>query len=171
MVDCSGDKFLSRTTFPGDHHRCFAVRHAPDHFEDLLHRLGLADDAVLMLIDGKLWLEGRRSAHLGLGLERGVYHDLQIKRQRFLADEIVGPQLHRFDDRLGGAERAGEHHHRVRVLLSHLGEQFEAAVRLEVRFGDEQVGVLSEIKFVCFVGPARSKDLRGGSLKLVRRPL
>ncbi len=41
-------RFLAR-----DHHRGVAARHAADHFENLLHRVGLADDLVLMLLDGK----------------------------------------------------------------------------------------------------------------------
>ena len=143
MMDGARDEFLARAALARDHHRRLAVRHAADHLEDLLHRLGLADDAVLVLIDRELRLERRRRAHLRLRLERGIHDDLQIEGQRFLADEIVRAQLHRLDDGLRRAERAGEHHHRVGVFLAHLGEQFQPAVGLEVGFGDEQVGVLA----------------------------
>ena len=64
------------------------VRDAADHFEDLLHRRGFADDRVLMLLDGELRLEGGGRAHLGLRLERGIDDDLEIEGQRFFPDEI-----------------------------------------------------------------------------------
>ena len=65
MMDRTRDQFLARAALAGDHHRGLAVRDAAYHLEDLLHRLGLPDDAVLVLVDGELRLERRGRAHLG----------------------------------------------------------------------------------------------------------
>ena len=139
MVDRAGHQFLAGTALAGDHHRGLAVRDAAHHLEHLLHRLGLADDAVLVLVDGELRLEGSRRAHLALRLQRRIDDDLQVEGQRFLADEVVRSQLHRLDDGLRRAERAGEHHHGVRVFLPDPGEQFQPTVGLHVRVGDQEV--------------------------------
>ena len=125
-MDGAGDQFLAGAALAGDHHRRIAVRDAADHLEDLLHRHGLADDGVLMLLDGELRLEGRRRLHLGLRLERGVDDDLEIEGQRFLPDEIERAELHRLDDRLRGAEGAGQDDDRIGIALPHFDQQLRA---------------------------------------------
>ena len=142
-MDGAGDEFLAGAALAGDHHRRVAVRDAADHLEDLLHRGGLADDAVLMLLDGELRLEGRGRAHLGLRLERGIDDDLEVERQRLLPDEVEGAELHRLDHRLRGAERADQDHDRVRIALPDFREQLQPAERREMRLGDEQIGLFA----------------------------
>ena len=79
VMNGAGDEFFARSALARDHHRGLAMRDAADHLENLLHRLRLADDAVLMLLDGELRLEGRRRAHFGLRLERRIDHHFKLK--------------------------------------------------------------------------------------------
>src|SRR6476620_205491 len=52
IVDRPCHQFLPGTAFPRDHHRRITGSHAANHFEDLLHWLGPADDFILMLLNG-----------------------------------------------------------------------------------------------------------------------
>ena len=77
VVDGACDEFLAGAAFAGDHNRRVGARDAADHFENLLHRGGFADDAVLVILDGELGLEIGGRAHLGLGLQRSIDDDLK----------------------------------------------------------------------------------------------
>ena len=50
-MDGARDKFLARPTLPGDKHGDVAHGNPPHHLEDGLHRLGLTDDIVAVLLD------------------------------------------------------------------------------------------------------------------------
>ena len=122
-VDRAGGEFLARAALASDHDRRVGVGDAPDHLEDVLHRRGLADDGVLVLLDGELRLEGGGGPHFGLLLERGIDDGLEVEGERLLAKEIEGAELHRFDHGLRGSVGAGEDDHGVRVALTHLYQQ------------------------------------------------
>src|SRR5258707_6796670 len=52
VVNRSRNQFLAGSALSGNHHGRVTVGNTPDHFEHLLHCLGLADKAVLILFDG-----------------------------------------------------------------------------------------------------------------------
>ena len=124
-----------------------------------------------MLLDGELRLEGGGRFHFGLCFERGVDDDLQIKRERFFADEIKRSKPHRLDDCLGRAECARYNDNRVRVALPHLDEQFHPAERREMRFRDEEIRVFTTKSFVSLFRVGRGNDARRRRLQLVLHPL
>ena len=126
---------------------------------------------VLMLLDGELRLEGGGRLHLRLRLERGIHDDLQIEGQRLFADEIERAQLHRLDDRLRGAEAAGENDDGIRVALPHFDQQLLAAEGRKMRLRDQEIGRFPAEDLVAFVGVRRGDDAGGRRGELVLHPL
>ena len=171
-MDRAGDEFLARAALARDHHRRVAVRHAADHLEHLLHGLGLAHDAVLVLLDGELRLERRGGAHLALRFERASTTTFRLKGSDSLRMKSYAPS---FIDSITDCVVPNALVSTTMAFGSFwrtLGEQFQPAVRLQVRFRDEQVGVLGEIELVGPRRPAtRGQHAGGRRFQLVRRPL
>src|SRR5580692_4869732 len=93
MMNRPRDQLLAGAAFAGDHYRCVAMRDAAHHLEDLLHRLGLADQAVLILLDGQLGLERGRGTHFSLRGQSRIDNRLQIERERFLSEVVESAQF------------------------------------------------------------------------------
>ena len=170
-VDGACDELLAATALAGHQHGGVAHGDTADHLEDRLHRLGLADDVVAVLLDGEGRLRGRRRAEFRGRLEGAVDDHLHVEGSALLAEEIKGAELHRLDHRLGGAEGAHDDHHGVRRLGADLCEKLEPARRTEMEFGDHQIGLLEaeDLEGVARVGLGEDAD--AGGLELLLRPV
>ena len=170
-VDGAGDKFLAAAALAGDKHRGVAHGHAADHLEHRLHRLGLADDVVAVLLDGEGGLGGGGVAEFRRGLEGRVDDHLHAEGERLLAQEVKGTELHRLDDRLGGAEGARDDHHRVGRFGPDPGKKVETSRGTQVHLGDDEIGLLEAEDLEGVGGAGLGDHLHAGGLELVPGPV
>ncbi len=138
VMNGAGDEFLARSALAGDHDGGFAARDASDHFKDLLHRLGLTDDFILMLFDGELGLEGTGALLLGVDFEGCLDDDFEIEGELLFADEIKGTEFHGFDDGLGCSEGTVDDDHGIRGMLADFEEEFLSRVGDEIHLGENE---------------------------------
>ena len=123
------------------------------------------------MLHGESRFGGGSCAKFGGGFQ-GRFHDhFQREGERLLAKEIEGPELHRLDDRLGGAEGADDDDHRVRRLAPDLCQQIQAPRLSGLHLGNHEIGLL-QTKDLEGIGRAGLRDHPDtGSLELLARPV
>ena len=107
-----------------------------------MHGLGLSHDVVAVLLHRQRGLGGRCRAKFGGGLERRIDDHLHRERQGLLAQEVKSPELHRFDDSLGGAVGAHDDDHGIGGLGPDPGQEIKSSGRSEMHLGDDEIRFL-----------------------------
>ena len=165
------DEFLATAALARDQDGSITHGHATHHFKDGLHRLGLADNIVVVLLNGERGFDRCSRAKLRGSLQGRVDHDLHGEGERLLAQEVKGPELHRLDHRLGRAEGTHDDHHGIRGFGPDLGKQVQPSSWPQVHLRDHQIGLLEteDLEGVCGIRLRDHADSRG--LQLLARPV
>ena len=98
MINGAGDEFLAGAAFARDEHSCVRLRDLADEFEDLLHRLAIADNTFGVIFTREQWLVAHDLAHVAGDHSEADSDDLELfGTSSGFEDVIVRAEFHGLD--------------------------------------------------------------------------